>query len=523
MSEADNPQELNKSQSLPEPTAPMEASIDDRTDATSLENKSAQQLDSEDTAQLAHIQETLEVADISADVMNRDMTPSTSATTAPTDNTAITIAQETNWLVLVQKLRQRNQGLLNQIIHLEQALSECQETLQSQKAKSQAQDAIIAKASQEITTSQEQTTRLFRELESSHQVAQRQQILIETLTEQLESSQERMAQMERECALTQQRYNEQSHLLLQTENTVRELRDRLHRQQRHTLQFKAALEKCLEVPAINYETNTEAVNSLLSFWQEEHLNSILASPGVLPKAQPIQPWSAKPELLADSSSFLQHQENLQLLKDEESVPHDELRVKTFQPLGEHRRPEEKSLVIGSWSANDDEEPMTTSGFHFQPHVEEMPHDQTDEAVGEADQDSSMTVFLSTEQELSEQQQDALLELTRLSQILDQPKANFSLESAASVDAWGSQTDQYEGNYDSLSSQNVSLPEATEAEAVVQEGDFAYSSATDTNSQEHFQAIPQPNWPSPVVYPQRPSKGLKSLAAVELPTFPRRNE
>ena len=30
--------------------------------------------------------------------------------------------------------------------------------------------------------------------------------------------------------------------------------------------------------------------------------------------------------------------------------------------------------------------------------------------------------------------------------------------------------------------------------------------------------PKSNWPSPVVYPSRPPKGRKSLAAIELPTF-----
>ena len=33
-------------------------------------------------------------------------------------------------------------------------------------------------------------------------------------------------------------------------------------------------------------------------------------------------------------------------------------------------------------------------------------------------------------------------------------------------------------------------------------------------------LPQPNWPSPVIYPQRPPKKLKSLAAIDLPKFPR---
>jgi hypothetical protein len=132
---------------------------------------------------------------------------------------------------------------------------------------------------------------LFHALESSHQAAQRQQILIETLSEQLQSSQERIAQLERECALTQQRYNEQSHQLLQAANTCRELRTRLHRQQRQTLQFKAALEKSLEMSPSNSVSQ-----------QQPHQKS-----GILTlcrsQSTAIQPWSAEPELLEDTSNF----------------------------------------------------------------------------------------------------------------------------------------------------------------------------------------------------------------------------
>ena len=100
---------------------------------------------------------------------------------------------------------------------------------------------------QEVRTTQEHLKCLLQELEASHQNVQRQQILIETLTTQLQTGQERLAQMERECFLAQQRYNEQSHQLVQTQSTCRDLQTRLARQQRHTLQFKLALEKCLEV------------------------------------------------------------------------------------------------------------------------------------------------------------------------------------------------------------------------------------------------------------------------------------
>ena len=101
------------------------------------------------------------------------------------------------------------------------------------------QDGQLVQRTQDVVTAQEHLTQLFQELESAHQSAQKQQILVETLTAQLESSQEQVAQLERECTLTHQRYSEQMQGTRQAEILCRDLRSRLHRQQRYTLQFKA--------------------------------------------------------------------------------------------------------------------------------------------------------------------------------------------------------------------------------------------------------------------------------------------
>ncbi|HEY9652236.1 MAG TPA: hypothetical protein V6C95_16365, partial [Coleofasciculaceae cyanobacterium] len=156
-------------------------------------------------------------------------------------------SKDADWFALVQKMRQRNRHLLEQVAELRQALKEKQEELNTERTRSREHEVIITQQSEDLIAIQGQLGRLFQALESSHQAAQRQQILIETLSEQLQSSQERVAQLERECALVQQGYNEQSHQLLQAANTCRELRTRLHRQQRQTLQFKVALEKSLEM------------------------------------------------------------------------------------------------------------------------------------------------------------------------------------------------------------------------------------------------------------------------------------
>ena len=188
-------------------------------------------------------------------------------------------AKNTDWFALACKLRQRNRELIKTVVQLEQALADSQEQLHSQIMRTRSADTLIARQAEELDKTQEQVSNLFHELEASHQAAQRQQILIETISEQLEASQEQVAQLERECTLLQQNYNQQAQKLLETGKQVQELRSRLHRQQRYTLQFKAALEQCLEVPS---PTTTIS----------QQLDSKTSSTALIPAIKPIQPWSS---------------------------------------------------------------------------------------------------------------------------------------------------------------------------------------------------------------------------------------
>ncbi|NEP45481.1 MAG: hypothetical protein F6K35_42205, partial [Okeania sp. SIO2H7] len=89
------------------------------------------------------------------------------------------------------------------------------------------------------------------------------------------------------------------------ENSCKELRARLYRQQQQTLQFKAALERCLEMPGridtmdIPTEISTEEspviasqVNSLSEPQKQEHLfvNFNTKKPPSL-NSEPVKPWS----------------------------------------------------------------------------------------------------------------------------------------------------------------------------------------------------------------------------------------
>lgn len=197
------------------------------------------------------------------------------------------------------KVQSQNQELRSQVAELEAALLRSQGSLraemerwealalaQSEADPAETSESRLAQQTQALSGSQARLGQLFVELESSHRMAQRQQILVETLTEQLQNSHEQIAQLERECAAVQQRASESLQQLSQSEQTNRDLRSRLHRQQRYTLQFKAALEKCLDVPPAT------AQGFVADFIEEPDSAPVTVTPPKvkIPRSQPVQPW-----------------------------------------------------------------------------------------------------------------------------------------------------------------------------------------------------------------------------------------
>lgn len=384
------------------------------------------------------------------------------STTVSTDDSGQKASQDADWFALAQKMRQRNRSLVDQVNQLKGALKQQQELLNSEKTRSQQQETLLAQQTEEFNTLHEQLARLFNALESSHQASVRQQILIETLSEQLQSGQERIAQLERECSYTQQRYNEQSHQLLQAANTCRDLRSRLQRQQQQTLQFKAALEKSLEMPKT---TGTQPPQR-----------------GFVPKAQPIQAWSAQPDLIEEPSDFdtiWQHPVRLQ-------PPQPPIQFSKTEPFVV-KRLEELDFPGKSETSNF---PPSTSGA-------------PDLAIFSSEETTN------TEIELESQ---LLAEMSSLAQ-------------AAGLTTETPQDSQPEGfdepSQHRINAQETLLPEEIRVlEAPAQFLDDEWGDATSSEPTEPEVILPQSNWPSPVLYPLRPPKKRKSLAAIELPSFPR---
>ncbi len=232
----------------------------------------------------------------------------------PADEIASPNPEPENVLQLIQDLNQCNDALLLRVTELEEALERSQVALQSEiEQRHQAAPGGLPPTAAPGPV-QQQIAQLLSELEIAHDGLRRTTIHNETLQAELDVNRQRVAQMERECTLLQQRFSEKSTALHQAEETCRDLKARLHRQQRYTLQFKAALEKCLNMsagPAAAESDPAIAQGQLTLGSLQMPMMDEAGQPLGLPRSQQIQPWSAGSGAPADSPDLTQLLRGLQ--------------------------------------------------------------------------------------------------------------------------------------------------------------------------------------------------------------------
>ncbi|WOD37813.1 hypothetical protein [Nodosilinea sp. E11] len=200
---------------------------------------------------------------------------------------------------LIQDLNQCNDALLLRVSELEEDLERSQVALQAEVERNQApaNPAALPMGAQPGPV-QQQIAQLLSELDVANDGLRRTTIHNETLQAELDVAQQRVAQLERECTLLQQRFGDKNTALHQAEETCRDLKARLHRQQRYTLQFKAALEKCLNMtPASSSVSGAAPVPLAVSAAEPDN------QPVTMPRSQQIQPWSAGKASLDDNPSL----------------------------------------------------------------------------------------------------------------------------------------------------------------------------------------------------------------------------
>ncbi|MGD1855307.1 MAG: hypothetical protein ACFB2W_13770 [Leptolyngbyaceae cyanobacterium] len=200
-----------------------------------------------------------------------DMDSSNTSQSNSTASTQTSVSErpsqrETELLNLVRDLNECNDVLLAKVSQLEESLERSQTALQAE----------IDRAGPPPVGDRE-LVQLVTELEQSNQALQQYQVHNDALQTELTAFRERATHLETEHTELLRQHTQQSQELLQANTNCRDLRARLQRQQRYTLQFKAALEKCLSM-------STEPAHSPTAG---------LSAPGIaMPTVEEIRPWES---------------------------------------------------------------------------------------------------------------------------------------------------------------------------------------------------------------------------------------
>jgi molecular chaperone GrpE (heat shock protein) len=403
-------------------------------------------------------------------------------------------------------------------------LTEAEKILQWQKKRSSVTDSMLNQQAQELAASQEQIQSLFQQLETAVQTVQSQAMFIETHKSQLQISQERVAQLERECTLLQTKYGEQSQQLLHSENTCRELRSRLIRQQRQTLQFKAALEKCLDTSVPNYDTLDDTAHHPHDITSNNTRFSRKAR-SLFPNAQPIKPWSAEGDATSDSCSSFSHK---------------------VESWVEPAQPSTQTTDYSTFIAEPDEN-LADVDHSFQSRLEV---DESTDGVA----DVPPVQKSHPEPNNLDRQLESLIEMFFSSQPTSSnpPSVNYGNTDTTERSIWESLPENGQGDErpqiiieqpvtetNSLNDIYVSPPEDVTVSSSNESLSNAAATEKQTNTSDNqphihdywsdlhtddFNLQPLGEYsldhksPSPLIYPQRPPKGRKSFASVELPNF-----
>ncbi|KAF3885702.1 MULTISPECIES: hypothetical protein [Nostocales] len=382
-------------------------------------------------------------------------------------------------LVLNEELRLSNDDLYDQVQQLKMALNESEKAVEWQKKRSSVTESMLSQQAQELAAAQEQIKSLYQQLETATASAQRQESLVESYKAQLDINQQRLAQLERECALIQSNYNEQSHHLVQAETACRELRTRLMRQQRQTLQFKAALEKCLETPVPSYDSLDENDSGSTASKLPKRVNSLFTY------TQPIKPWSGEQNLFDDDNPWEESPSPVQ--KGESISPNqplpqdilDEEEEEILSPSQTTNTPEIGTVSVPDSSDLDRQLDGVIQMFFAANSVPVQPASPTE--VNEDTPPAAETIWETTATHLVEEPEEQ--QKSEVIEVLPNhtPPDDY-------VDVWSEQAPVLE------------LPETPVP--------YVQLMNESTNS----------NSPSPLIYPHRPPKGRKSLSSVELPKF-----
>lgn len=396
--------------------------------------------------------------------------------------------RETELLTLIHDLNECNDVLLARVSQLESALEKSQQIFRSETEKVAeqarlAQDKMAQQASEQQASAQQasqnaqqQIAKVIDQLETAEQALQRQQLVNETLQAELTNAQERITQLEHEGALTAQQHAAEAQARVQAETANRDLRSRLQRQQRYTLQFKAALEKSLTVTAKPTSLSSPSTVGQPTSFQDTSSVS-------MPKAQRIIPW-AEAGTASPFEGIDPHLENL-IRSAAQPTRESDLRPTTSaQADAVHNEPDSQSPL---------------------PSVSEPIADP--EAEAKLWQDLERVMDNATEVATTEVVTGVAVEASSLEASQDVTKEKAVVAESAGKGVSGQVADAQTGFTEPSPWDGQAIAQQTpSAEENSPKSDAALAAGGDTSAV------------SPVVNPLRAKKKKRSLSSIQLPTF-----
>lgn len=184
-----------------------------------------------------------------------------------------------DWFDLARKLRGQNRELLDTIVKLEKALATSRQQLQDYQQRSHHHNSLVSQQTSQLQTAQAQNSNLIEQLQQSQDQGKQQHQQLQLLQQQLNTLQQTVAQLERECAVLKEESLDKNNQIALQEQQINELQQRLQRQQRYSLQYKAALDECLS-------------NSARKISAHKSIDNGIVKPTPPSPLAPIQPWSS---------------------------------------------------------------------------------------------------------------------------------------------------------------------------------------------------------------------------------------
>ncbi|MGC1306227.1 MAG: hypothetical protein WA885_03275 [Phormidesmis sp.] len=422
--------------------------------------------------------------------------------------------REKELLALIHDLNECNDVLLARISQLENRLNQSEAALATELERARqaegkmaervsAQQASVQQVSQ---TAQQQIARLIDELETAQQSLSRQQLIHENLQTELGNAQERTAQLERECALIAQQQTEQTQARIEAENSNRDLRSRLQRQQRYTLQFKAALEKSLTVSPRSASAQSIGAQSTDTAQPFSFKASV-----VLPKAQRIMPWAGGVKL--PFAGIDPHLESLIRGAGKPSEPEATAPLPITSPVKQEAAiaaaPEAEAKLwqdLERVTSSSEKEPAQTASSPSSELVDaEVTVAETTVAETTVVKETAPSTPVSPKLNWQSRRKPAE-SVAKVDRATDSPEPAMIPEIEQSFVTATHQTPEPEVEFTEPSPWDQPLPETTAGPLPAD-----YLPAVDGSVGSAI---------SPMVKPLRSPKKISSLAAVELPTFPK---